>query len=336
MMQWNILIVDNDPVTLALLRKRIKRIEFSPSVLTAKDGTSALRILKKKEISLILADLQMPGMDGFVLLNYFHENYPDIPVIVMTSRGRPGTQKLVLEKGAAAYMEKPLNINDVIDRIVTLLQKETEGGSLFGASLEVFVQLIEMEQKTATLRVIEKHTEKKGVLFFENGELLDARSGNKQGEAAAYEIFSWDQTILYIENGCALKVRKIVPDLQAILFEAMRLKDETVDTRSAEENAESSTPKVSQKDVFERIQSKMMAFPKDAKAVESIKGDNRWNRLMQWVTRFGLDLQFGRLLSCYIQQGEPYDTVVVPGDETIAISLKAKCFHDIILESIEE
>ena len=323
MISQNILIVDDDPVTLTLLRKRIKKIEMPLTVVTARDGLSALTVLKAKEICLILADLQMPKMDGFVLLDHLKEHYPDIPVIIMTAHSRSRTEAVVLEKGAAGFITKPFNIDDVIDEIIALFHKQTEGGSLFSASLEVFVQLIEMEQKSATLRVIDKASGRRGVLFFYNGELFNARSGYRQGEAAAYEIFSWEQTILYIEDGCSIQVKKIHQDLQAILFEAMRLKDE-----AAEHHKTGLFSEDFRQDALSCIESRMKICPEDIQAVENMKNDQQWDALLQSMYRFGSSLQFGKLQACYIDQGKSLDTVVIPGEETIALSVKKKCFHD--------
>ncbi len=334
MVRQNILLVDDDPVTLMLLRKRIKKIKMPLSVQTSKDGISALKLLKEKDICLILADLQMPKMDGFVLLDHLREKYPDIPVIIMTAHARSRTETVVLEKGAAAFFSKPFNINDLIDEMIALLHKQMEGGSLFSASLEMFVQLLEMEQKTVTLRVINKLSERKGVLFFKDGDLLNARTACQQGEAAAYDIFSWDQTVLYIEEGCSINIKKIDQDLQAILFEAMRLKDEAAENKAA--GSDVSTSEASQTNARTQIESKMQqAFPEEARAVAAIKTDDSWNRLLQSMMQFGADLQFGRLQACYINQGEPYDTVVIPGDDTIVLSVRKKCFHDRILEILE-
>ncbi len=58
-----------------------------------------------------------------------------------------------------------------------------------------------MEQKTCTIRLEDKSTAEKGILFFSEGELLDARVNNLKGESAAYKIFSWEEVNLSIQNG---------------------------------------------------------------------------------------------------------------------------------------
>jgi hypothetical protein len=80
----------------------------------------------------------------------------------------------------------------------------------------------------------------------------------------------------------------------------------------------------------------MKICPEDIQAVENMKNDQQWDALLQSMYRFGSSLQFGKLQACYIDQGKSLDTVVIPGEETIALSVKKKCFHDQILEIIEK
>lgn len=339
-MLQNLLIVDDDPVTLNLLQKKFERRNLSSSVLIAKDGLAALQVLKEKSVSMILADLHMPKMDGFLLLDHLRENYPDIPVIIMTAYSRPKTEKVVLQRGAARFIEKPFDIDGLIHEILSLLHKETEGGSLFSASLEMFVQLLEMEQKTATIRVLDKLSGKKGVLFFKNGELLNARCHHQQGEAAAYEIFSWDEVVLFIEDNCPIEIKKINQDLHAILFEAMRLKDEAAEidnsvpkSRNSEEPEKQTEGK---QNTIDRIRNKLEAYPEETWAVENIKNDDHWNPFIEKMTQIGSIFHFGKLQACIFSQGGTSDVIIVPGEENIVVSVKSKCFHDKILQIIEE
>ena len=235
-MLQNILIVDDDPTTVGLLQQRVEQLSHSFSVLTATDGLATLQILKRKAISLILTELQISKTDGFLLLDHLKENYPDIPVIIITAYSQPEAEKVVLKRGAVRFIEKPFDVDDLVHVIMFFLSKETEGGALFSASVEMFAQLIEMEQKTTTIRVIDKLSGKKGVLFFKNGELLNARCQDRHGEAAAYELFSWDEVVLLIEDNCPIEIKQIDQDLQALLFEAMRLKDEAAEINKSVPN----------------------------------------------------------------------------------------------------
>ncbi|MCK5416865.1 MAG: response regulator, partial [Desulfobacterales bacterium] len=222
----NVLLVDDDSEMLHALKEGFKKYQESFAVLLAEDGLRALESLKQNIISLVVTDLKMPNMDGFELLAHIMEHYPDIPVIIITGYSTPEMEQLAREGGAVGYIAKPFLIENLARQILTTLRKESEGGTLHNVSSGMFLQLIEMEQKTCTIRLEDKSSGKKGILFFHEGELFDARVNNMQGEAASHEIFSWDAVNLSIQNGCALKENKIQSDLQALILEAMRRKDE--------------------------------------------------------------------------------------------------------------
>jgi len=199
----NVLLVDDDTEMLHALKEGFKKYQESFAVLLAEDGLQALKGLKQNIISLVVTDLKMPNMDGFELLAHIMEHYPDIPVIIITGYSTPEMEQLARKGGAVGYIAKPFLIENLARQILTTLRKESEGGTLHNVSSGMFLQLIEMEQKTCTIRLEEKSGGEKGILFFSDGELLDARVNNMQGESAAHEIFSWDAVNLSIQNGCA-------------------------------------------------------------------------------------------------------------------------------------
>ncbi len=229
-MKKNILFVDDDRILRNLIKRKFQAHSEVFTTLIAADGVEALQILKENHVSIIVTDLQMPNMDGHVLLANFFEKYPDIPVIILTAYGTTQSQKRVMTAGATAYIEKPFVVEDLADMILNSLAKEAEGGTLKTISMEMYIQLIEMEQKTCTVRVLNKITEKQGVLFFKAGDLMDARLYHLRGNAAAYEIIGWDSVTISIQDECVITQKKIEGGLQAILFDAMRLKDEATST----------------------------------------------------------------------------------------------------------
>ena len=223
----NVLIVDDDRILRRLIANKLAKQGVPFSILLAENGKEAVTFLKRHPVSLVVTDLQMPEMDGFALLAHLSAHYPDIPVVILTAYSTPDTKKKVLAGGAIGYMEKPLLVDDLAQKITRALERESEGGVLQTIPLETFVQLIEMEQKTCTIRVTEKASGVQGVLFFRGGELFEARVADRKGEQAAYEIFSWEKVTLAIQDDCPLKEKRIQGGLQAILFDAMRRRDES-------------------------------------------------------------------------------------------------------------
>jgi CheY-like chemotaxis protein len=222
----NVLIVDDDPDLLLMSREGLENYAEAFTVLTAEDGESAVEELRRNPVSLVLTDLYMPRMDGFGLLAHISEHYPDIPVIVMTGYGTPKLEKQAGRNGAVAYIQKPFMIEDLARQMRAAWRRESDGGALHGFSIGTFAQLIEAEEKTCTIRVTDRESGEKGVLYFRNGVLLDARINGLPGTEAAYVILSWEDVSFSIQNNCRMGEKRIPGDLQAILLEAMRRKDE--------------------------------------------------------------------------------------------------------------
>jgi DNA-binding NtrC family response regulator len=112
-----ILVVDDDLMMRQLLEKILRRDGYR--VLSVAEGEEALAIMSKEEISIVISDLQMPGMSGFDLLKAVKKDYPQIGIIMMTAYGDTYTVKDALLLGADEYITKPFKsfeISMVVER----------------------------------------------------------------------------------------------------------------------------------------------------------------------------------------------------------------------------
>jgi len=269
-MRPNVLIVDDDQAFLRLIQKDLEGFSDSFNVLTAESGSTALDLLKKTYVSFVVSDLRMPAMDGFELLAGILKDFPDIPVYMMTSYDKPKTKDVVIKSGATGYLKKPFTAIELFGEITKTLNKKAEGGSLHNVTLETFLQLIEMEQQTSTLRIVDKKGDRGGVLFFRNGELMNARVGGNQGKDAAYEILSWSSVSLSIEHDCVFQEKIIQGDLQAILLDAMRVKDELAEEMDMEPDTGDSEILLDAP-VADKIQDSQDAIPEPVAAIPAKK-----------------------------------------------------------------
>ncbi len=339
-----VLIVDDDQEMLLSLKEGFDKYNSTFSVLMAGDGLVATEKLEKETISLVITDLRMPRMDGFALLSMIMEQYPDIPVIIITGYSTPEMERLAQEGGAVGYVEKPFMIDDLAKKVLATLRKESEGGTLHSVSSGMFLQLIEMEEKTCTIRLLDKTSGKQGVLFFCDGELFDARTAGLKGEAAAYKIFSWDEVNLSIQNECRQKEQKINRDLNAILLEAMRLKDEAGEAEEPEvveeeieeieelpEELEPETP-----DPLISIRTRLKEEIGERCGLEDIYHDNSWDGFMAQISRMGAFFGAGKLKLVYLDRSEPNDLILVPGDKTSVLLVNSKCPRDRIITILSE
>ena len=130
----NVLLVDDDLEMLGLLQEGLAGHADAFAVLTAGDGAEALECLRHHNVSLVVTDLKMPHMDGFELLAAILEGYPDIPVIVMSGFSAPGLESTARRGGAVGYIAKPFSIDALALKILTMLRRAAEGGTLHNVS----------------------------------------------------------------------------------------------------------------------------------------------------------------------------------------------------------
>jgi len=333
----NVLLVDDDLEMIHALKEGFKKYRESFEVFLAADGLMALESLKQNIISLVVTDLKMPNMDGFELLAHIMEHYPDIPVIIITGYSTPEMEHLARKGGAVGYIAKPFLIENLARQILTTLRKESEGGALHNVSSGMFLQLIEMEQKTCTIRLEEKASGKKGILFFSEGQLLDARVNNLQGEAAAHEIFTWEAVNLSIQDGCALRENKIKSDLQPLILEAMRRKDEDEPEDIPESVIEQVEPvQAAPADRLIRLKQKIQDQIGQKCGLEDLYQDDLWDSRMTRLSKVGEFFRFGKIMLAYIDSGDRCDYILIPGQRTTVVTVDPKCPRDKMIRVISE
>ena len=323
-----VLLVDDDREMLLALKEGFRRYADSMSVLLAGDGLEALGALKRQHISLVVTDLKMPRMDGFELLATIMGSYPDIPVIIITGFSTPDMERLARQGGAVGFIAKPFLIENLARQILSMLRKETEGGTLHNVSSGMFLQLIEMEQKTCTIRLEDKTAGKRGTLFFVGGELFDARVGNLQGEAAAYDIFSWEHVSLSIQNDCSVQENRIQKDLHPLILEAARRKDEKRSSAGDGQHGSAPSREGDESGYLQRIRIRIEQSLGERCGVESVFQDSVWKDRVKRLSRHGERLKLGKLVVGYVDRGEERDYIVLGGETPAVVAVSPKCPRD--------
>ena len=107
-------------VTFSLKRIRDARI------VEATDGVDALKKMADEKFNLIIADINMPLMDGLKLLSIIRKEpaYSAIPVIIVTTEGADVDKEKGMKLGANAYLTKPIQTNALLSKVKELLQIE--------------------------------------------------------------------------------------------------------------------------------------------------------------------------------------------------------------------
>jgi CheY-like chemotaxis protein len=114
-MPSKVLLVDDEREFVQTLSERLVMRDMGPAV--AFDGESALNLIKEDEPEVMIVDLKMPGVDGLEVLRKVKETRPEIEVIILTGHGHEEDRELCMELGAFAYLQKPLDINELSDII---------------------------------------------------------------------------------------------------------------------------------------------------------------------------------------------------------------------------
>ncbi len=337
----NVLFVDDDQEMLQALKEGLEKYRDTFRVRLASDGMDAVNQLKAYVISLVVTDLKMPGMDGFSLLAHVMENYPDIPVIIITGYSTSEMKRLAQEGGAVGYISKPFLIEDLAKQIMRTLRKESDGGTLHGVSSGIFLQLMEMEERTCTIRLTDRASGKSGVLFFREGELLNARVDEQQGLDAAYVIFSWDEVSLSIQNGCPQKENKINSDLQPIILEAMKIKDESEDSGETTNDEEEETIDAfdleeAMDSPIDSVKSILMNHVGERCGLEDIYQDDGMETIVRTLSDLGATLQFGPLRVGYFDRDQTNDMILLPGNPSTVIIVNPKCPRDKIIQVLND
>ena len=112
-----VLIVDDDPSSLALLAAIVKREGFE--VQTARDGISGIVELQVAKYCVILLDLMMPNFDGISVIRYLDKHHRDIlrRVIVITASGTEPVMEEIRATEVFAVLGKPFNPQEVADAV---------------------------------------------------------------------------------------------------------------------------------------------------------------------------------------------------------------------------
>lgn len=119
----NIMVVDDSPTTRQLITFVLKRLTNS-NIVEATDGADALKKLSSGIFDLILADINMPVIDGLKLISLLRNDpkYKTTPIVIITTEGAEEDRKKAMAIGANAYITKPIQTQELIKTINQILK----------------------------------------------------------------------------------------------------------------------------------------------------------------------------------------------------------------------
>jgi DNA-binding NtrC family response regulator len=121
-MRKSILIIDDELDMLQLLRRTLEP-DLKCRIETARSAKEALGMLSERSFDLVLADIRMPEMDGFELLELLKRDHPQMTVVMMTAYGGVDMAVEAMRKGAYDFITKPFDHETIVVRLDKALER---------------------------------------------------------------------------------------------------------------------------------------------------------------------------------------------------------------------
>ncbi len=110
-----VLLVDDEEDFLATLAERLESRGLKVTTVTR--GEDAVATVEGQDFDLIILDLSMPGIDGLETLKRIKAKQPEAEIIMLTGKGSIKTSIEAMKLGAGDFIEKPVNITELMDKI---------------------------------------------------------------------------------------------------------------------------------------------------------------------------------------------------------------------------
>ncbi|HTW66499.1 MAG TPA: response regulator [Bryobacteraceae bacterium] len=120
---FHILLVEDNPGDVLLIREAVRRSAVSADVIIAYDGEQAIQILTEDRVKVdfIFLDLNLPKYDGLQILEWYRANQGP-PVVVLTSSSNPADRDRAMDLAASGYVVKPADLDMFMRVIHTALE----------------------------------------------------------------------------------------------------------------------------------------------------------------------------------------------------------------------
>lgn len=119
----NFLVVEDSPTMRQLISFSLKRISGA-NITEAGNGVEAMKKLSEKTYDMILADINMPLMDGLKLLSIIRNDpkLKEIPYVIISTEGGEAEVEKGMKLGATAYLPKPIQTSDLLKKVKEILK----------------------------------------------------------------------------------------------------------------------------------------------------------------------------------------------------------------------
>lgn len=241
-----LLLVDENPMIVEMLRQAFGHF---CTVSTAGDGADALLRAIEEPPDVIVADYDMPGMNGRQLLEKVkgRPHTAHLPFVLMASKNDIAEKLKVLQDRVEDFLEKPFFVKEAAARVKKVVDKialekmarEAPGdhvvrGSLAQMNIMDLFQSLEMGHKTCALTLINNGD--RCNMYFTEGQINHASYGKVKGDEAVYKVMGWTNGSFEIDFNQTSSEQTTTRSTQGLLMEGLRLLDEANRDGSGEDD----------------------------------------------------------------------------------------------------
>lgn len=120
----HILLIEDQQKLADNMRKFLELEKYAVTV--CNDGRDGFEKAMTQEFDLIILDINLPGMDGYVICSMLRQNKKNLPILMLTARTKQEEVIHGLNIGADDYLKKPFDLNELLARIRALLRRQSE------------------------------------------------------------------------------------------------------------------------------------------------------------------------------------------------------------------
>lgn len=224
-----LLLDDNLEFTSTLRDMLMAHLPSQPEVKAANTAMRALSMLETEPYALLIEDLHLPHMDGLQVLSIARRKYPQMRIVVLTGLKEEQFRSRAYAMGVDQYWIKPTSDQEMsllMESIESLLSREAEGGfrGIQRKSLVDIIQLECLSQSSTLLRITNGVVE--GRMWINNGEVIDAETGDLSGEAAFHRMLTWKSGSFENLSADSQRTRTIFSATHALLLNTAQAIDE--------------------------------------------------------------------------------------------------------------
>ncbi|MFQ5905776.1 MAG: response regulator [bacterium] len=119
---FRVLVVDDEKLVRWTLKNSLENAGYAATAV--EDADTAIRILKTGDFELVISDVKLIGMSGLELLSHIRQTRPGLPVILITAYGNDNMRQEARSRGAAAFFDKPFDVESLLDRVEDLCKSQ--------------------------------------------------------------------------------------------------------------------------------------------------------------------------------------------------------------------